>query len=160
MNKLMLISLIFLLFVACTVEENVTKKKSPANSNNNIDEQTAIEKEILMLFNSQVNAFNNQDINRLVENVSEDFKYFYITSNDLILEVEGKEQFRQSMEAYFKSGHQTTSKVQDYILTGNRISFKEVVSYKDKAGKQVSSSAMAIYEIKANKITRTWYFVD
>ena len=112
------------------------------------------------LFNDQIEAFNKKDVSRLVENVSEDFKYFYITSNELVLEAAGKEKFRQSMEAYFGSGYEVTSKIISHEVVGNKISFKEEVSYLNKEGKRVYSSALGTFEIKNGKITRSWYFVD
>ncbi|MEX0289519.1 MAG: nuclear transport factor 2 family protein [Flavobacteriaceae bacterium] len=114
----------------------------------------------LKLLNDQVAAFNEQDIDKLVENVSEDFKYFYLTSDELLLEVSGKEKFRKSMEAYFGSGRKVLSTIDDYTIDGNRISFKETVSHLNNSGERVYSSALGIYEVKNDKITRSWYFID
>ena len=116
--------------------------------------------QLLKVFNDQVRAFNLGDVNRLVNNVTDDFKWFYITSDTLLLEVAGKESFRASMEGYFKSGKSVFSSIDEYAIDGNRISFKEVVRHKDKSGKTVSSSAMGIYEIREGKIYRAWYFID
>ncbi|MEP1097330.1 MAG: nuclear transport factor 2 family protein [Cyclobacteriaceae bacterium] len=115
---------------------------------------------VLEVFNDQVDAFNNADIERLVQNVTDDFKWFYITSDTLLLEVKGKEAFKKGMESYFSSGRNVLSEVTDYAIDGNRISFQEVVSHKNKAGESVSSSAMGIYEIRQRKIYRAWYFID
>lgn len=112
------------------------------------------------LLTVQVEAFNNQDINRLVDNVSEDFKWFYISSDTLILEVAGKEQFRKSMDGYFQSVGKVTSIIESHTIQGNRISFREVVYYKNQKGEEVSSSALGIYEMHEGKITRAWYFID
>ncbi len=119
------------------------------------------EEEILKIFDDQFVAYNNQDVDQLVDNVSEDFKWFYITSDTLLLEVEGKENFRKSMEEYYKYlKSPATSTVAEYTIHANKISFKEVVEHKNKAGQIVTSSAMGIYEINENKITRAWYFID
>ncbi len=118
------------------------------------------EQQILKIFNSQIVAFNNQDIDKLVGNVSKDFKYYYITSDELVLEAEGKEKFRQSMKAYFSSGRKVLSEIESYEIVGNKISFKETVSHLNNKGKRVYSSAIGAYEIKDGKITRSWYFID
>lgn len=115
---------------------------------------------ILNVLKSQVEAFNSQDVDKLVANVSDDIKYFYITPDQLLQEVEGKENFRKSMQAYFDSGIKVFSKIEDYVIEGNRISFKEVVSYTNKKGKKVSASSLGVYQIVNGKITRTWYFTD
>ena len=115
---------------------------------------------VLEVFSDQVDAFNNADIARLVENVSKDFKWFYITSDTLLLEVSGKKAFQAGMESYFDSGRQVLSEVNEYAIDGNRISFREVVSYTNQKGEKIFSSAMGIYEIRESKIYRAWYFVD
>jgi len=92
-------------------------------------------------------------------NVSEDFKWFGITTDTMFIEVDGKANFKSNMESYFKSlpgGVQST--VDKIELIGNKISFEETVSYKNKEGKTISASAMGIYEIKEDKIYRVWYF--
>jgi hypothetical protein len=115
----------------------------------------------LSLLNSQVDAFNQRDIKRLVDNVSEDFKYFFITADELVLESKGKLAFQSGMEQYYAARKtKIHSVVEHYTIDGNKISFKEVVSHLNKQGKQVKSSALGVYEIRNEKITRAWYFVD
>lgn len=116
--------------------------------------------QVLKIFNDQVEAFNERDVDRLVNNVTDDFKWFYITSDTLLLEVAGKENFKTSMEGYFSAVPSVFSSIEASTTDGNRISFKEVVRYKNKKGETVASSAMGIYEIEENKISRAWYFID
>ena len=59
--------------------------------------------QLLKVFNDQVDAFNQRDVDRLVGNVTDDFKWFYITSDTLLLEVAGKENFKASMVGYFSA---------------------------------------------------------
>lgn len=120
----------------------------------------AQENKLSKVLYDQVEAFNNQNVGKLVENVSDDFKYFYISSNELIKEVEGKEDFKKSMEAYFNSGIKVFSEIKSYTIVGNRISFKEVVSYLNKKGEWVYSSSLGVYQIVDKKITRAWYFIQ
>ena len=116
--------------------------------------------QILTVFNDQVEAFNQGDIDRLVNNITDDFKWFYLSSDTLLLEVEGKEHFKKSMEGYFSTGQKVLSSIESYTITGNRISFNEMVRYKNKKGEMISSSAMGVYEIRDKKIYRAWYFID
>lgn len=118
------------------------------------------DEQLMAVFNDQVDAYNKGDVKRLVDNVSDDFKWFYITADTLLLEVSGKENFRKSMEQYFSAGHNSISSIEESAVDGNRISFKEVVHYKNKKGETVSASAMGIYELKDDKIFRVWYFTD
>ncbi|MEQ8417070.1 MAG: nuclear transport factor 2 family protein [Imperialibacter sp.] len=116
--------------------------------------------ELLRVFNDQVAAFNEGDVDRLTANVTEDFKWFSLTADTLLLEVVGRENFRQSMKYYFSAGRKSVSTIEQYTVDGERVSFREVVSHKNKAGETVSSSAMGIYQIQNGKISRAWYFID
>ena len=113
---------------------------------------------LLEVVNDQFDAFNKADVDRLVNNVTDDFKWFYLTSDSSGVEVEGKANFRKSMENYFKNGRKVTSKMESFVIHENRISFKEVVSHKNRNGEAVTSSAMGIYEVRGDKISRAWYF--
>ncbi|MEQ9378208.1 MAG: nuclear transport factor 2 family protein [Imperialibacter sp.] len=116
--------------------------------------------ELLKVFHDQVAAFNEGDVDRLTANVTDDFKWFSLTADTLLLEVAGKENFRQSMAYYFSAGRKSVSTIEQYAVDGERVSFREVVSHKNKAGETVSSSAMGIYQIQNGKISRAWYFID
>ena len=115
---------------------------------------------LLSLLNDQVDAFNNQDVDKLVTNVSDDMKYYYLTADELIIETSGKSAFKEAMTKYFASGNKPHSVIESHVIEGSRISFKEVVSYKNKKGETVSSSAMGIYQYKDGEIVRAWYFID
>jgi len=117
--------------------------------------------EILAIFNDQVEAYNQRDVARMVANVSDDFKWYSLTADQLLVETSGKSAFKKSMENYYRArSNKTTSVIESYLIDGNRISFKEVVSHKNPQGKQVTSSAMGIYQIKDGKVFRAWYFID
>ena len=115
---------------------------------------------LLSLLDDQVDAFNKQDVEKLVVNVTDDMKYFYITADELIVETSGKSAFEDAMKSYFKSGKTPHSVIESYVIDGSRISFKEVVSHINAKGEKVSSSAMGIYQYKDDKILRAWYFID
>ena len=107
---------------------------------------------IVDLLDDQVDAYNHQDVNRLVSNVTDDFIWFSQTSDTLFIEVSGKENFRANMIKYFESrSFKSHSKISKYVINGNRISFEEIVSHQNKRGDLVSSSALGIYQIKNNK---------
>jgi len=115
---------------------------------------------MLSLLDDQVNAFNKQDVEKLVANVTDDMKYFYITADELIVETTGKPAFEAAMTSYFKSGKTPHSVIESYVIDGSRISFKEVVSHINAKGEKISSSAMGVYQYKDDKIVRAWYFID
>ncbi|MEQ8810293.1 MAG: nuclear transport factor 2 family protein [Imperialibacter sp.] len=123
-------------------------------------EAYAQNEQLLKVFHDQVAAFNEGDVDRLTANVTDDFKWFSLTADTLLLEVAGKENFGLSMKYYFSAGKKSVSTIEQYAVDGERVSFREVVSHKNKAGETVSSSAMGIYQIRNGKISRAWYFID
>lgn len=115
---------------------------------------------VLEIFEDQVEAFNERDIERLSKNVSEDFKWYYLGSDTLMIEVDGRRKFRSAMEGYFAAFSWVESNILNYAVIGNRISFEEEVSYRTQSGEIAKSSSMGIYEVKDGVITRVWYFID
>ncbi len=115
---------------------------------------------VLTTLEDQVAAFNDRDVERLANNVSEDFKWYYLGADTLMLEVEGRENFQNAMEGYFGAFSWVESSITKYVVIGNRISFEEEVKYKTRSGDIATSSSMGIYEIKDGVITRVWYFFD
>ena len=79
--------------------------------------------DLLSLLKDQVHAFNNQDVKKLVANVSNDMKYYYLTADELIIETSGKEAFHKAMTNYFKSGNKPHSVIKNHVIDGSRISF-------------------------------------
>ncbi len=118
----------------------------------------AQQKEIHSILQEQVEAFNTKNIDDLVANITDDFKWYFIGPDTLLLEVSGKEHFRKSMESYFKSIKEVKSEIEEFAIENNRISFKEVVRYTTSSGAAQSASAMGIYEVKDGLIYRAWYF--
>ena len=117
-------------------------------------------KDLLSLLKNQVDAFNQQDVEKLAANVSDDMKYYYLTNDELIIETSGKPAFEEAMANYFQSGNKPHSVIEGHVIDGSRISFKEVVSHINAKGEKVTSSAMGIYQYKDEKIVRAWYFID
>ncbi len=125
-----------------------------------VAKESTSDNKLYQLLCDQVDAFNNQDVDLLVNNVTQDFKWYSLTSDALLIETDGKQAFKEGMTEYYKSDRKSTSVIESYTIDGNRISFKEVVSHINKEGKKVSSSAMGIYQYKGDKIYRAWYFID
>ncbi len=111
------------------------------------------------ILQDQVKAFNNQNIEKLVANITDDFKWYYIGADTLLLEVSGKQQFQKSMRSYFESIAEVNSEITEYTVDKDRISFREVVQYVTASGETGKASAMGIYEIKDGLIYRAWYFL-
>ncbi len=118
-------------------------------------------KEVLLFqkLTDQVEAFKAKDIDRMVENVHKNFRWYYVTADTLLLEVEGKKAFRESMKGYFDSIELIDSQIVKWVVDGDRISFQERVTWKTSSGER-SQTSMGIYQYKEGKIYRVWYFID
>ena len=88
----------------------------------------------LKLLKEQITAFNNKDLETMLTNISDDFKWYGLSSDSLMIEASGKEEFEKSMKQYFKAISEINSKLADYIIIGNKISFIETVTYKNSKG--------------------------
>ena len=119
----------------------------------------AQQKKEIAILNNQIKAFNDRDIDLLVENIDENFEWFFITSDTMWVEVSGREQFRNGMESYFNSIPTVRSEISDLAIVGDRISFKETVYWENKKEK-FSQEALGVYQIKNSKIFRAWYYAD
>lgn len=112
------------------------------------------------ILNAQVEAFNKKDIEALAANVTDDFKFFYVTADELLTETEGKEAFKKSMGNYYKHIVIIHSTIEEYVVQGSFISFREKVAYTTAEGKSGESSSMGVYQIKDGLISRAWYYIE
>ncbi|NND73335.1 MAG: nuclear transport factor 2 family protein [Rhodothermales bacterium] len=124
------------------------------------DPLTTRSTDITELVLDQVDAFNGRNVDRLVANISDDFKWYWISSDSLILELEGKPAFAKSMTAYFESYPSVTSTIDDLVVVENRAMFRESVTYTTANDSVARSEAAAIYQVDDSLISRVWYFID
>jgi len=108
-----------------------------------------------LLLENQIRAFNEKDLNTLVENVTDDFVWFYVTEYALAEEVRGKVAFKEAMEDYFRNYDDTKTSMYGITQSGNFISFKETTNW---GNGQDTQSSIAVYQFENNKIKKVWYF--
>ena len=120
------------------------------NAGNN-EEQANVVRELIQ-------AFNAHDTPALMNLVTDDVKWLYIISPDSIsLETSGREETQNAFNDYFKSVPTIRSEIEDLNVSGDYVTFRERVFWK-KAGKEVTQSALCVYQIKEGKISNVWYF--
>ncbi len=113
----------------------------------------------LGLLKMQVKAFNAADIEKMGQNVTDDFVYAYIDANSLIKQSEGRDAFVSDMRGYFENVKEVKSEILNYTVVGNTISFKEEVSWQGENGR-LSAESMGVYQVQDGKISRAWYFIQ
>ena len=112
------------------------------------------------ILEDQINAFNNRDIEHLLSNIEEGFKWFYVSKDTMLLEVAGKKHFEQSMIKYFENIKKVQAEIIDFTVFKSRITFHEQVRYTNAKGEEKVTAAMGIYEIRNGLIHRVWYFIE
>ncbi|MCB0480985.1 MAG: nuclear transport factor 2 family protein [Flavobacteriales bacterium] len=112
---------------------------------------------IEQVLNEQVEAFNQHDVARMAQNVSDDFVWYSVMSDSVTIESSGRAAFTKAMTGYFSHYENVKSTIQSTTISGNKISFEENVSWPEEDVIQ-EQSALGVYEIKNGKITRAWYF--
>ena len=104
-----------------------------------------------------VAAFNEQDVDGMLEMVTSEVQWIYITGDKLAVEASGKPALRKSLTGYFKAAPKVTSKLEWIKVTTSRVAALERVSWTTKEGNR-SQSSLSVYEFKDGKIHRVYYY--
>ena len=104
-------------------------------------------------------ATERQDVEQMVEAVSEDFRWMQIDDQQLSVEVVGREQLRSWLQGYFSSTPGLHTELLDLQIDGNYVSLIERVAWADDNGQTERQTATSVYQLDADgKIRRAWYF--
>lgn len=102
-------------------------------------------------------AFNNHNIESLLDLSADDIRMMSITPDTVIIDLAGKQSLESWLEGYFSSLPNVSSTYDKVTMREPFVSFVETASWgPDSARKQQSS--LATYLIKDNKIQRVWYY--
>ncbi len=99
-------------------------------------------------------AFNVHDVAAMVANVADDIEWFSVAGNAVEREASGKDAFRQAMEAYFEALPEARSEIESAVVAGDFVSVRERAFW----GSNQSQVALGVFEIRAGKIARVWYY--
>lgn len=104
-------------------------------------------------------ATERQDVEQMVDAVSEDFRWIQIDDQRLSVEVVGREQLRSWLQGYFSSTPGLHTELVDLQIDGNYVSLIERVAWTDDDGETERQTATSVYQLGADgKIRRAWYF--
>ena len=104
-----------------------------------------------------VDAFNAQNVERMLALVTADVEWISVDGVKLSTETAGKDALRTSMTAYFKGCPTCRSAVEIGTATANRVATVETASWTGAAGPR-SQRGLAVYEFKDGLIRRVYYF--
>lgn len=102
-------------------------------------------------------AFNNHNVESLMEMCADDIQMMSITPDTVITDLIGKESLQTWLEGYFNSLLNVRSSYDQLSMREPFFSFVETATWgPDSARKQQSS--MATYLVEDDKIQRVWYY--
>jgi hypothetical protein len=101
---------------------------------------------------TQIEAYNNQDIETFLNCYSDEIKVFMLDSNQIL--TDGKAQLSTTMKQAFSTNVNSKSEILTQIQQGDLIVNHERIS-NHITGKMVKT--ISIYQVKDEKITQLWF---
>ena len=104
-----------------------------------------------------VAAFNAQNVDLMLEMLTDDVQWLTIDGETITKETNSKEELRKVMTDYFNSCSTCRSRLANTFSTGSKVSALEVVSYQTRNGLKEERS-VSLYEFSNSLIKRVYYF--
>jgi hypothetical protein len=102
-----------------------------------------------------INAYNQHDIEKMLEKTSKDVKWLYNIHDKLLIETDGKDALRTAMIAHFKQQTHARSRIKQSLTLGNTVAvIEEAFSNNGKR----SQCALSIYQMKQDLIHSVTYY--
>ena len=102
-------------------------------------------------------AYNAHDVEAMLACVEENIKWFSLAGDSIVIETSNREALREAMTSYFKSPSSPRSEVEAAMRSGSYLAVRERAFWKNKAGVEKSQFALALFEVRNEKIVRVWY---
>jgi hypothetical protein len=106
---------------------------------------------------AQFEAFNDHDVEALTARIAPDFTWWSVSGDSTVLEVRGRDDFRDGMSDYFASLPSVQSSIEGATVTGAYVAVRERVRWSTAEGSR-SQEALAVYEVRNGLIRRVWYY--
>lgn len=102
-------------------------------------------------------AFNQHDAALLASLVHENVTWLSLAADSAVIEAEGRTALEEGMGSYFEALPSVRSEIEDLVVTGPFVAFRERVFWQGEAGEKTQAS-LAVYEVRDAHIRRAWYF--
>lgn len=102
-----------------------------------------------------IDAYNQHDIDKMLEETTKDVKWLYNINDKLLLETDGKGALRKAMLAHFKQQPNARSTIKQILTLGDSVVVIEEAFAND--GKS-SQCALSIYQMKLDLIQSVTYY--
>lgn len=100
-------------------------------------------------------AFNRHDSEALGEAVATDIRWYALGPGGSSVEASNRKDLLDGMRAYFRDLPDVHSSIEEPVVDGNRVAFRERVAWDGGSREQ---TALAVYEVEGGRIARAWYF--
>lgn len=100
-------------------------------------------------------AFNSHDVDALRELLAPGVAWYSVGRESMVTEARGRQSLLAAMTSYFGDVPDVHSKMEQPVVTGSRVAFRERVSWDGGSHQQ---TAIAVYEVSDGRISRAWYF--
>lgn len=107
-----------------------------------------------------VDAFDRHDVDALVAAAHPDIEWWIVDGSSVALETKGADALRASLTSYFANTPSVRSQVEDVVVNGAFVSFRERVRWKKKDGTEATGASIAVYEVEGGLVRRAWYFAS
>ena len=103
-------------------------------------------------------AFNAHDPAAMAEHVADDILWLgFAAADSVYTEADGKEALIAGMGGYFNAVPSVRSQMEDVVVTGNFVAYRERVFWQSEDGER-SQAALAVYEVQDQLVQRVWYY--
>jgi hypothetical protein len=102
-------------------------------------------------------AYNAHDVEAVVGFLDPEFTWLRVDGDSVHVELHGIEAFRASLTQYFAQLPSARSEIDVITALGPWISVRERATWTGRSGPQ-AQSALSIYEVRAGKLRRVWYY--
>ncbi|MCX7552655.1 nuclear transport factor 2 family protein [Marinicella sp. S1101] len=128
---------------------------SACHINLNMAKQTRPPENVAVDF---VAAYNQQNIDAMLQLVDVDVQYMFIEQNQLYTETADKNALSNFLKGYFKQNPDAQSAVVSSQQSGNFIHQVERALWQDQNGVAKTQCSLSVYELNAGLIINVWYF--
>ncbi len=111
-----------------------------------------------LVVRSLSDAFNAHDPAAMAEHVADDILWLgFAAADSFYTEADGKAALIAGMGGYFEAVPSVRSQMEDVVVTGNFVAFRERVFWQSEDGER-SQAALAVYEVQDQLVQRVWYY--
>lgn len=104
-----------------------------------------------------VEAFNQQDIDAMLNLAAEDVRWMSVAGDQLSIETSTRLQLREAMAGYFAGAPGVRAEIRSITESGSFVHTVEKAFWNSN-GTEKSQCSMAVYEFVEVKVRNVWYF--